>query len=50
MTPPQMVSLRNRHIHGYDSVDFNILWQIITSDLAPLIAALEAIIASEDAG
>jgi uncharacterized protein with HEPN domain len=47
---PQIVSLRNRLIHGYDSVDFNILWQIITSDLAPLIAALEAIIASEGAG
>jgi uncharacterized protein with HEPN domain len=45
---PQIVSLRNRLIHGYDSVDFNILWQIITSDLAPLIVALEATIASEE--
>lgn len=47
---PQIVSLRNRLIHGYDSVDFDILWQIITSDLPPLITSLEAIIASEDAG
>ncbi len=47
---PQIVSLRNRLIHGYDSVDFNILWQIITGDLPPLIAALEAIISSEEAG
>jgi uncharacterized protein with HEPN domain len=44
------MSERNRFIHGYDSVDFDILWQIITSDLPPLIASLEAIIASEDAG
>lgn len=41
---PQIVSLRNRLIHDYDSVDFDILWQILTSDLPPLIAALEAII------
>lgn len=47
---PQIVSLRNRLIHGYDSVDFNILWQIITSDLPPLIADLEAIIAAEETG
>ena len=45
---PQIVSLRNRLIHGYDSVDFNILWQIITSDLPPLIPALEAIMAAEE--
>jgi uncharacterized protein with HEPN domain len=28
-------------IHGYDSVDFDILWQIVSDDLPPLIAALE---------
>jgi len=44
---PQIVSLRNRLIHGYDSVDFDILWQIVTVDLAPLIATLEAVIAAE---
>ncbi len=44
---PQIISLRNRLIHGYDSVDFDILWQIISSDLPALIPALEAIIASE---
>ena len=46
---PQIVSLRNRLIHGYDSVDFDVLWKIITADLPPLIAALETIIASEEA-
>lgn len=25
--------MRNRLIHGYDDVDFNILWQVISSDL-----------------
>jgi uncharacterized protein with HEPN domain len=38
---PEIVGLRNRLIHGYDSVDFDILWQIVSADLPPLIAALE---------
>ncbi len=46
---PQIVSLRNRLIHGYDAVDLDILWQIIEYDLPPLIAALEVILAQEDA-
>jgi uncharacterized protein with HEPN domain len=25
----EIVSLRNRFIHGYDAVDFNILWQVV---------------------
>ena len=37
----QIVALRNRLIHGYDSVDFDILWQILNQDLPPLITALE---------
>ena len=44
---PQIVSLRNRLIHGYDSVDLDILWQIITADLPPLIASLEQILADK---
>jgi uncharacterized protein with HEPN domain len=43
---PEIISLRHRLIHGYDAVDFDILWQIVTYDLAPLIADLEAIISS----
>ena len=42
----QIVGLRNRLIHGYDSVDFEILWQIINHDLPPLIEALEQIVSS----
>jgi len=37
----EIVSLRNRLIHGYDEVDFDILWQIVTTDLPPLIAGLD---------
>jgi uncharacterized protein with HEPN domain len=40
----EIVGLRNRLIHGYDSVDFDILWRIVTDDLPPLIAALEKVL------
>lgn len=37
----QIVGLRNRLIHGYDSVDFDVLWGIVSVDLPKLIAELE---------
>jgi uncharacterized protein with HEPN domain len=39
----EIVGLRNRLIHGYDSVDFDILWEIVTQDLPPLVQSLEKI-------
>jgi len=44
---PQIVGLRHRLIHAYDRVDFDILWQIVTRDLPPLVAELEKILASD---
>ena len=43
----EIVGLRNRLIHGYDSVDFDILWQIVSKDLPPLIASLEEIVSQK---
>jgi uncharacterized protein with HEPN domain len=40
--------LRNRLIHGYDTINFDILWKIITADLPSLIAALETATTSSD--
>ncbi|MCM2358414.1 MAG: DUF86 domain-containing protein [Geobacteraceae bacterium] len=37
----QIIGLRNRLIHGYDAVDFDILWQIVTVDLPPLVNVLK---------
>jgi uncharacterized protein with HEPN domain len=37
----EIIGLRNRLIHGYDSVDFDIVWQIVSEDLPSLVAALE---------
>jgi uncharacterized protein with HEPN domain len=40
---PEIISLRNRLIHGYDAVDFNVLWSIVSTDLPVLIKNLEKI-------
>ncbi|MEJ2672394.1 MAG: DUF86 domain-containing protein [Deltaproteobacteria bacterium] len=36
----QIISLRNRLIHGYDEVDLDILWKILIKDLPQLIDQL----------
>jgi len=41
----EIVSLRNRLIHGYDTVDFDILWQIVNQDLPRLIESLKKALA-----
>ncbi len=41
---PQIISMRNRLIHGYDFVDIDILWQTITEDLPVLVSELEKIL------
>ena len=40
----QMIGARNRLIHGYDSVDFDIMWVIVEKDLPVLISQLELIL------
>lgn len=37
----EMIGMRNRLIHGYDTVDPKVLWDTIAFDLPPLIAHLE---------
>jgi len=39
----QVVGMRNRLVHGYNSVDLDVLWDTIEDDLPPLIAELERI-------
>lgn len=40
----QIKSVRNRLIHGYFDINYDILWGIATDDLPPLIKNLEHII------
>jgi uncharacterized protein with HEPN domain len=42
----EVIGMRNRLVHGYDSVDLAILWDTIELDLPPLIAQLEKILPS----
>lgn len=44
----QIVGLRNRLIHGYDTINFDILWQILIADFPALITTLEKIAPPED--
>jgi uncharacterized protein with HEPN domain len=42
----QISGTRDRLIHGYFNVDSDIVWQTITQDLPPLIAALDVLLSS----
>lgn len=41
---PEIVGLRNRLVHGYDSMDLDVLWDIVQQDLPPLIEQLQTIL------
>ena len=38
---PQIIGMRNRLVHGYDIVDYDIVWSTVAHDLPPLIVELE---------
>jgi uncharacterized protein with HEPN domain len=40
---PQIRGIRNRVIHGYDQIDWNIIWNVVTVELPPLAPLLEQI-------
>jgi uncharacterized protein with HEPN domain len=42
----QMIGMRNRLIHGYESIDFGILWKIIQKDLPKLPQKKDSLIRS----
>lgn len=44
----EVIGLRHRLIHGYDRVDFDILWSILSDDLPTLIRTLESILQEEE--
>ncbi|OGL51313.1 MAG: hypothetical protein A3G31_03510 [Candidatus Schekmanbacteria bacterium RIFCSPLOWO2_12_FULL_38_15] len=43
-----IISMRNRLIHGYFNINLDILWKTVTEDIPPLIAELDKIVPSED--
>lgn len=44
----RIVGLRNRIIHGYDSVDDELLWQTVQTHIAPLAGLLEKLLSSDN--
>ena len=44
----EVVSMRNRIIHGYDTIKISILWDTVAEDLPPLAASLEAYLQEMD--
>ena len=46
---PKVIGMRHRLIHGYDTVDHDILWDTIGRDLPGLLEALERIVGTGDA-
>lgn len=43
----EIVAMHNRLIHAYFDVDLDQVWKAVTEDIPPLVAQLEAILASE---
>jgi len=46
----QIIGMRNRLIHGYDFVDYSILWDTVRVDFPPLIIELERILGYLEGG
>ncbi len=40
----QIMGMRNRLVHGYYDVDLDVLWATVSTNLTPLIAALDAML------
>ena len=40
----EIAGTRDRLIHGYYDIDFDIVWQIVSDDIPPLITAIENIL------
>ena len=43
-----IIGMRNRLIHGYFDIDWNLVFETVTVDLPPLIKDLEAVLARAD--
>lgn len=44
---PDMIGMRNRIVHDYLNVDYDIVWKVVIEDLPDLITELEKIIRLE---
>ena len=45
----EIIGMRNRLAHGYSAVDHDIVWDVVSGDLAGIIAALEILLKDSQA-
>jgi uncharacterized protein with HEPN domain len=45
---PQIAAMRNRLIHGYDKINWQLVWRTIERDVPFLIGELEALVPGEE--
>ena len=45
---PQMRGMRNHIVHGYDQIDLEIVWNVVTVELPPLVPRLEKMLQEPD--
>jgi len=43
----EITGMRNKIVHDYMGVDFDVVWQVVTEDLQPLISALERVVPND---
>lgn len=44
----EIIGMRHRLIHGYATVDLDLVWEVVDLELPPLIETLEPLIPAED--
>lgn len=44
----EIIGMRHKVVHDYLNVDEDIVWEVVTSDLSRLVAALERIVPPDD--
>lgn len=47
---PKIIGMRNKLIHGYDYIDYDILWDAIIQDIPQLLEELEKILPPDKQG
>jgi uncharacterized protein with HEPN domain len=45
---PQIMGMRNRVVHGYDKIDWPLVWITAKRDIPPLLRSLESLVPEED--
>jgi uncharacterized protein with HEPN domain len=46
----QITGMRHKVVHDYMTIDYDIVWDVLTRDLPPLITALEGVVPGSPGG